>query len=136
MAEGHQAELFLFPAGAEAHHPDGRAKGAPLAKAEQGFDAPAHGPGRPRHGPQLQPQRQLPAGRMGPGRRPPMANGGGSVVARGRTAIGAGQVERAPKTHRLQGQGQQACGAAKGIEVHQLKTLLALQAPGQERLGR
>ena len=73
---------------------------------------------------------------MGPGRRPPMANGGGSVVARGRTAIGAGQVERAAKTHRLQGQGHQACWAAKGIEVHQLKTLLALQAAGQERLGR
>ena len=136
MAEGHQAELLLFPAGAETHHPDGRAEGAPLAEAEQGFDAPAHGPGSPGDGPQLQPQRQLPAGWLGPGRRPPMTNGRGSVVARGRTAIGAGQVERAAKTHRLQGEGHQAHGTAKSIEIHQLKTLLALQAPGQERLGR
>jgi hypothetical protein len=65
-----------------------------------------------------------------------MANGGGSVVARGRAAIGAGQVEHAAKTHRLQGEGHQACWAAKGIEVHQLKTLLALQTPGQQALGR
>ena len=57
-------------------------------------------------------------------------------MARGRTAIGAGQIQHTAKTHRLQGQGHQACGAAKGIEIHQLKTLLAQQAAGQQALGR
>ena len=90
MAVGQHAEVMLLPwlaAAAQAHR---AAKGAPFTEAKKGLDAPAQGPGRSSHAAKLQAQGQLPAGGMGPGRRPQQPDRSRAVVAGGGAAIGAG----------------------------------------------
>ena len=136
MAMGHHPQLGLLSATGPAPQPHRRAEGAALAEAEQGLEATPQCPGRPRHTAELEAQGQLPTGGMGPGGRPQLANRRGAVVAGRGAAVGAGEIEGAIAGHRLQRQGQQGGGAAKGVEIHQLKALLPLQTSSQQVLGR
>ena len=78
-----------------------RAKGAPLAEAEQRSDAAAEGPGGAGHHGDLEPQGQLPAGGMGASGGPQRAHSSGAIVAGGRSAICAGQIQHPFELQRL-----------------------------------
>ena len=136
VAMGQQAQLLLLTRGGAAQQLDGGAEGTALAEAEQRPDAAAEGPGSTGHHGDLQPQGQLPAGGMGPGRGAERTDGRAAIVAGGGAAVGAGQIQHPAEAHSLQGWRHQGAGAAEGIEIHNTEAPLSEQAAGQQVLGR
>ncbi len=128
-----QAEQLLLPRQRAALNPHGQAKGSPITEAEQGLDAATEHPGLACQHPELQTQRKFPAGGMGSGGCAEAANPAATIMARGTTAIAAGQAEHTIKGHHLQHRLEQGIGAAKGIKINQIKTTTLEQGSGQKR---